>query len=41
MPILSRHQLAGLALLVLAWGINWPVMKVALRNPASGAARPS
>ena len=32
MPILSRRQLVGLTLLVLAWGINWPVMKVALRE---------
>lgn len=32
MPILSRRQLIGLVLLVLAWGINWPVMKVALRE---------
>lgn len=32
MPLLSRRQTIGLVLLVLAWGINWPVMKVALRE---------
>jgi len=32
MPLLSRRQTIGLILLVLAWGINWPVMKVALRE---------
>lgn len=32
MPILSRRQTVGLVLLVLAWGINWPIMKVALRE---------
>jgi len=32
MPLLSRRQTIGLLLLVLAWGINWPVMKVALRE---------
>ncbi|QXL83292.1 DMT family transporter [Comamonas sp. NLF-1-9] len=32
MSLLSRRQTVGLVLLVLAWGINWPVMKVTLRE---------
>jgi drug/metabolite transporter (DMT)-like permease len=28
MPLLSRQQLVILVLLTLAWGINWPVMKL-------------
>lgn len=29
---LSRRQLIGLVLLTLMWGLNWPVMKVSLRE---------
>lgn len=32
MPTLSRRQLAGLLLLTLMWGLNWPIMKVSLRE---------
>ena len=31
-PSLSRQQLIGLVLLTLMWGINWPVMKLSLRE---------
>ena len=29
---LSRHQLVLLVLLTLAWGINWPIMKVGVAD---------
>ena len=29
---LTRRQLIGLVALTLAWGINWPMMKFALRE---------
>ncbi|MCB1978875.1 MAG: DMT family transporter [Burkholderiaceae bacterium] len=32
MTPLSRRQLIGLVLLTLMWGLNWPVMKLALRE---------
>lgn len=32
MPTLSRRQLIGLLLLTLMWGLNWPIMKLALRE---------
>ena len=32
MTALSRRQLIGLVLLTLMWGLNWPVMKLALRE---------
>ena len=32
MPHLSRRQLAILVALTLAWGINWPVMKLGVGN---------
>ncbi|WP_103043869.1 EamA family transporter [Comamonas faecalis] len=32
MTALSRRQLIGLLLLTLMWGLNWPVMKLALRE---------
>lgn len=31
-PILNARQLLGLALLTLMWGLNWPVMKLGLRE---------
>lgn len=34
MTTLSRRQLTGLVLLTLMWGLNWPVMKLALREIA-------
>ena len=32
MPTLTRRQLVGLLLLTLMWGLNWPIMKVSLRE---------
>lgn len=32
MPNLTRRQLIGLILLTLMWGLNWPIMKVSLRE---------
>ena len=32
MTTLTRRQLVGLVLLTLMWGLNWPVMKLALRE---------
>lgn len=32
MTSLSRRQLIGLVLLTLMWGLNWPVMKLSLRE---------
>ena len=32
MSTISRRQLVGLVLLTLMWGLNWPVMKLALRE---------
>ncbi len=32
MTSLTRRQLVGLVLLTLMWGVNWPVMKLALRE---------
>lgn len=32
MNALTRRQLAGLVLLTLMWGLNWPVMKLTLRE---------
>jgi drug/metabolite transporter (DMT)-like permease len=32
MPALNRRQLSGLILLTLMWGLNWPVMKLSLRE---------
>lgn len=32
MPTLSRRQLVGLLLLTLMWGLNWPIMKISLRE---------
>jgi drug/metabolite transporter (DMT)-like permease len=32
MPALDRRQLTGLILLTLMWGLNWPVMKLSLRE---------
>ena len=29
---LSRRQLIGLVVLTLMWGLNWPVMKLSLRE---------
>jgi len=34
MTALSRRQLTGLVLLTLMWGLNWPIMKLALREIA-------
>ena len=31
---LSRRQLIGLVVLTLMWGLNWPVMKLSLRELA-------
>ncbi len=31
-PILSRRALAALVLLTMVWGLNWPLMKFALRE---------
>lgn len=32
MSALTRRQLAGLVVLTLMWGINWPIMKLSLRE---------
>lgn len=32
MTTLTRRQLVGLVLLTLMWGLNWPIMKVSLRE---------
>lgn len=32
MTTITRRQLVGLVLLTLMWGLNWPVMKLALRE---------
>lgn len=32
MPAVTRHQLIGLVLLTLMWGLNWPIMKLSLRE---------
>lgn len=32
MPTLSRRQLVGLLMLTLMWGLNWPIMKISLRE---------
>jgi drug/metabolite transporter (DMT)-like permease len=32
MTTLNRRQLSGLILLTLMWGVNWPVMKLSLRE---------
>ena len=32
MSTLTRRQLVGLLLLTLMWGLNWPIMKVSLRE---------
>ena len=34
MTTLTRRQLAGLLLLTLMWGLNWPIMKLSLRELA-------
>ncbi len=34
MPALTRRQLIGLLLLTLMWGLNWPIMKISLRELA-------
>lgn len=34
MNALSRRQLAGLVLLTLIWGVNWPIMKLSLSELA-------
>jgi hypothetical protein len=31
---LTRRQLIGLLLLTLMWGLNWPIMKICLRELA-------
>jgi drug/metabolite transporter (DMT)-like permease len=32
MPTLTRQQIIGLVLLTFMWGLNWPVMKLSLRE---------